>query len=228
MAITIPALLDTQLDALQAALRPVQNGTTLTASFVAAPYPLGNRIADIMRLLIDLCDSGTLTATGGTATTVSDTGAFTGVNSLVNCTATFNGNVTAALAGVSATILSNTVDALTFAPGALPGTPAAGDTFTVAWTAIDKDLAKLDEGKGLSNSASNPYGPGPSLINALLVATGQLGATPSAELTAAAAQPFGLGSPHAGGETRGSAGAIVIAALLEEFRDAIEAYTAPA
>jgi hypothetical protein len=233
MSISIPALIDTQLGALQATLRPKQDGATNIASSPVPPYVLGNRAADIMQLLTDLVDAAGLTATGGTAASVQDTGAFTGVNALVGAKVTFVGNVTAALAGVETYVVSNTVNELFFAAGALPGTPAAGDTYSVEFTSVDADLAALANGKSLADSASNPYGPGPSFVNAVAKVMQAFGATMpyymnTQDKITAIAEAFGIGSPHAGAGSQGHAGAALIADMLQQFRDAVAGYTAPA
>ncbi len=64
MAIAIPAIVDAQLALIQAALRPVKDAATNTDSLSSPPYALGNRVADILRLLTELCGSGTLTGVG--------------------------------------------------------------------------------------------------------------------------------------------------------------------
>jgi hypothetical protein len=233
MAIVIPALRDTQLAALKATLLPKQDPATNIAASPVPPYVLGNRAADMIQLLTDLIDAAGLTATGGTVKSVQDTGAFTGVNALVGCKVTFVGNVTAALAGVEAYVVSNTVNELFFAPGAIPATPQAGDTYSVEFTAVDVDLAALAGGKGMADSASNPYGPGPSFVNAVAKLMQAVGATfPSymdtqAKITAIA-EAFHVGSPHAGAGSQGHGGAALVADMLQQVRDAVAGYTAPA
>lgn len=64
MAISIPAVVDAVLAALQADLRPNTDATTHTSSRPHVPYALGNRVADFLGLLTDLIDSGTLTGVG--------------------------------------------------------------------------------------------------------------------------------------------------------------------
>lgn len=222
MAIAIPALVDAQITALRATLES-KAGAQNTDS-VNDLYARGNRIADLMRLLTNLIDSGTLTATAGTATSVTDAGAFTGVNSLVGCTVTFAGNVTAALAGTTAKVITNTVNTLTFtAP--LAGTPAAGDTFTLAFDVVDDKLDAVTGSKGMGSSASDVYGYGPSLMGAINVMVVQLGGTLPAW---AVATPFTIGSPHAGGGTLGHGGTAKLSFLLDLVRDTVAAYTAPA
>ncbi len=226
MAIAIPAIVDTQLTALRTSMQPKTDGAN--QSYVVAPAVLGNRAGDILELLTNLIDAGPLTATGGTATQVQDTGAFTGANSLVGAKVTFTGNVTPALAGKSAYVISNTTGALNFAPGALPAAPGVGDTYSVEFTPIDKDLVAMKGGKGMGDSASNPYGPGPSMINALMMLIGQLGGAVPSYLNAAAAQPFGIGSPHAANpSTRGTAALMLFAEALLTARNTVAAYTKP-
>lgn len=228
MAIVIPAILDTQLTALKNTLLPVTDNVTKTSSQPVPPYVSGNRTADLLKLLTGLIDSGTLTATAADATSVSDTTAFTGVNSMVGATVTFVGNVTAALAGVKAVVISNTVTKLNFAPGALPVAGDVGDEFTVEFTAIDPDIAILAGGKGLGDNCSMPYAPGPTFINAVVKLLQLLGAAVPSYLNAAAAEPFHIGSPHAGAGSLGHGGGYLIAGALQAARDAVAAYTAPA
>jgi len=365
MAISIPALLDAQLDALQVTMRPVEDGATFTDSFSAAPYVRGNRVADIVRLFTDLCNSGTLTGVGvhtaadatnnisvaplctdqaeantllnalddgtgesgggmsahflivgsnehigadvtsdlsgavaattlgtsitlanlikeqfnihlalngatghygpeltnkirspdasdlasvivlanelrtkynahcanikaGSVNSVIDNAAITTVNSLIGATITFAGNVTTALAGLTRVINSNTVNHAWFME-ALPAAPAVGDTFTIDWSTVDASLDQLTGSKGMGNSQSDPYGPGPSLINALMIIIEQLGGTLPAYMDVSAdAEPFSIGSPQAGGGSLGSGGLILIADALEVMRTTIAAWTVPA
>lgn len=232
MSISIPAIIDSQLAALQAEMRPVQDAATKTQSFAAAPGASANRIGDLLELLTDLIDSGTLTETaGGSDAQLTDLGAFTGVNSLVGATFTFDAATsTAALQGVSRTVISNTTDVIVF-DRALPANTAVGDVGVLTFTTIDKDLEALKQGKGLGDTASNPYGPGPSMINALVVLIEQLGGTlpPYLDPAAPEAEPFGLGSPHGGhGGPYGHGGMIMLADALQVARDTVAAYTAPA
>lgn len=228
MAIAIPAIVDTQLTALRNSLLPKQDGATLIASSPLPPYAMANRAADVLRMLTDLIDAGPLTATGGTATQLQDTTAFTGVNTLIGAKVTFTGNVTPALAGCVAYVISNTVTNLNFAPGALTGTPQAGDTYSIQWTAVDKDLLILEQGKTKGDTASNPYSAGPSLINALMVLIQQLGGSLPSWLDTATVNPFHIGSPHAGAGSQGHGGAMLIAEALLLARDQVAAYTKPA
>lgn len=64
MAISIPAILDTELTAVKNTLLPVTDGVTHTSSQPSVPYLNGNRAADLLRLLTGLIDSAALTAAG--------------------------------------------------------------------------------------------------------------------------------------------------------------------
>lgn len=231
MAIAIPALYDAQLGALQAQMRPKQDGATNIASFAAAPGGLANRMADIMDMLVNLIDAGPLTETaGGSAAQLTDVGAFTVVNSLVGATFTFDAATpTAALQGVVRTVVSNTADVIVFNE-ALPAVTAIGDFGALEYTSIDADLEAMKQGKGLADSASNPYGPGPNFVNAVIKLNELLdGAALPAYLNQASAEPFGLGSPHPGhGGNHGHGALILCADMLQIFRDAVAGYTAPA
>lgn len=237
--IAIPAIVDSQLANILADLRPAYHSDTHTYTSSKPPYAMGNRVADVLRMLTGLIDvTAWLSATGGTATSVIDVGAFVGVNSLIGCKVTFQGNITPALAGVVAYVISNTTDALSFAGGALPATPQVGDGYKVEFAAIDSDLTVLENGKGSGNSQSNPYGAGPSLINALTKLIVQLGgALPSClvrvtdGVTKATiydpAEAFHIGSPHAGAGSFGHGGAALVADALQLVRNTVAAYTKP-
>jgi hypothetical protein len=228
MAISIPTNLDSDITSFRATLEPINVAATDQDLLPLPPCAQSNRVADLLRQLTGLIDSGTLTATAGSTTSVTDTGAFTTANSLIGCVVTFNGNITAALASTTATVISNTTDVLNFAPGDLAATPQVGDTFTLEFTAIDSDLDALDGGLGLGSTAPGVYDNGPSMINAFMKLLDRIGTVPS-YLNTAAAEPYGLGNPHGGGNgiTAHGGGALISAAVVA-CRDAVAAYTAPA
>jgi hypothetical protein len=72
------------------------------------------------------------TATGGSATTLVETGAGWTTNAFASYTLTMTSGT---LAGATATVISNTATTLTFSSGALGGSPASGNTFTLYNTA---------------------------------------------------------------------------------------------
>jgi len=355
MAISIPAIVDAQLLALQNSLKPVYHADTTTFSSPTPPYALANRAAEILRMLTGLVDSGTMTVqgihgladaadqvatddatdpttgyalanalkaaynlhiaktagnvhwaadvtndvaaadadsegklitltneiktdfsahfiflTGNThrypdtkevylpadatnyatcyailnaikpkynahcidigcaADGLGDTSAFTGANSMVGAKATFAaGTTTVALRGVSGIIAANTVSKLSFNP-VLPAVPVTGDTYVLEYSAIDNDLIVLEQGKGSGDGSSNPYGAGPSLINAIIMLIAKTGGAVPSYLDIHSAEPFHLGSPHAGAGSQGMGGAMLLADALQVARDSVAAYTKPA
>ena len=167
---------------------------------------------------------------------IADQGAFTGVNSLIGVTVTLAGNITTALAGVKGVVASNTTGIAYFTTP-LVAAPQTGDNYSVEFTAVDADLAVIDGGKGMGGSQSNPYGYGPSLLNAIIKLIAGLGGVVPAYLlrttdavthhvTYDPAEAFGFGSPHAGGST-GHGGGYLLAAGLQLVRDTVAAYTKP-
>lgn len=74
--------------------------------------------------------STVLTATGGTANTVTYTSGDLSDSRHQGNFIVFDGNITAALAGVTGYVASNTTTAATFR-NTLPGTPVSGDTFKI-------------------------------------------------------------------------------------------------
>lgn len=141
-------------------------------------------MASVLELLSDALDTGTLTATSGTSTSVSRTGAFV-ANTQVGNVVTFTGNVTAALAGKSYVVVSNTANALTFG-SALAGTPAVGDTFTITGALVDTVISKLRDGHGKADSSTgNLYGDSRLVLDAIVRMTRQLSGTVSDQQIAA-------------------------------------------
>jgi hypothetical protein len=176
MAISIPAILDTQIANLREDLDPHVTAATNTAASSSPPMVRINRIADLLDELLGLIDSGTLTATTGSETDgFTDSGAFTGVNSLIGATFTYAADTTTvALRGVSRPIISNTVNKVVWAEAATAN--QVGDTGTIEFTTVDDKIAVCRQGKGLGDSGSNPYGNGPALAGAILMVLEQLGA----------------------------------------------------
>ena len=165
----------------------------------------------------------------GSLYSVIDNAAITGVNSLIGATLTFAAaTTTVALRDVSRVVTRNGVNHVELSE-ALPALPVVGDTFTIAFTSVDADIAELrGTGRSYGASQSNPYGPGPSFVNAVLKVLGQLGVAAPAYLNSASAEPFGLGSPHAGhGGVHGHAALILASDMLQQVRDAVAAYTVP-
>jgi hypothetical protein len=230
MAIAIPALVDAQINALRATVQPNATVATSTASLPLPPYARVKVAGDLLRILTDLIDSGTLTATGGDTVTFTDTGAFTGVNSLVGCTFTFAAaTTTAALRDVSRTVLSNTVNSLVLgnAGNPLPASVAASDTGTLSWDRVDAQLESVEGGKPAGSSTPNTLYRGRALGNAMVILVEQLTGT-APTWAAEVADQFGAMNPLAGGGDRGSGGGIAWAQWLLEVRNAVAAYTAPA
>ena len=137
-------------------------------------------MASVLEVLQDALDlSAPLTATGGTARSVQDTGAYV-ANTQVGNRVVFTGNVTAALAGKSAIVVSNTANELFFANGAIPATPASGDTYTIVGALVDPIIAELRDGRGSGDSpAGNQFGDSRLVTDALVRMTRQLGGTVS-------------------------------------------------
>jgi len=148
----------------------------------AMNYLRAQDMSSVLELLQDALDQTTnLTATGGTTTSVQDTGAFV-VGAQVGNFVTFAGNITAALAGLTFRVVSNTTGELFFGE-ILPGTPANGDTYTIAGGlvqgAID-ELRQPRDGAAQTISAAPPgsvFGDMRIVADALNRLTVQLGQT---------------------------------------------------
>jgi hypothetical protein len=136
----------------------------------ALNYLRAQDMATVLELLQNGLDTAASagTATGGSATTVVDGGApFTADREIGNVVV-FDGNVTAALAGAEARVVANDTTTLTFGE-TLPGTPAAGDTFSIRGGFMDTVISELREGRGLGDAPrGSVYGETRNVQDALL------------------------------------------------------------
>jgi len=143
-------------------------------------YPLNFLRAQDMASVLDLFQEAVsqpapAAATGGTTTSVQNTGSFVASSQIGN-TVVFTGNVTAALAGVRAVVVSNTANAMFFALGALPVAPAAGDTYTIVGSFAASAIADLRDGRGPGDApAGNVYGDSRVVADVLARTALQLG-----------------------------------------------------
>lgn len=150
----MPALPTVVTDYLTAIKDALSLGTDLGSNVrgAAQNYLRAQDMSTVLDLLQDGLDqTSTLTATGGTTTSVIDgAGTFAPGKQMGN-TVTFTGNVTAALAGVEAVVHANDDRSLTFRE-ALPAAPASGDTYTLRGSMADSAIAALRQGKGLADA----------------------------------------------------------------------------
>ncbi len=130
-----------------------------------------------------IVSTDTLTnASWGRATLFGGSDGFA-VNAMAGQKVTFTGNVTAALAGVTAIVASNTAGVLTFTT-TLPAAVAAGDTYTISGAIFDKHIASLREGKAFGEAPpGNMYGSALIARDALVLALQQSGTPASLALT---------------------------------------------
>lgn len=144
----------------------------------AINYLRAQDMASVLELLQDALDQSTnLVAVSGSTTTVVDGASTFVAGAQIGNYVTFAGNTTAALAGVTARVSSNTTTTLTFS-SILPASPAAGDTYTIAGGVVAEAIADLREGKSLGDAPSGSvYGESRIVMDALNRLTVQLGAT---------------------------------------------------
>jgi len=201
-ATLIAAAINTAAPALVLALLPTGSGAGSLSAAVPQTNLAGGRggengvqtlplnflraqdMASVMELLMDALDQSTpLTATAGSVRSVTDAGAFV-ANTQVGNTVRFTGNVTAALAGVEAVVLSNTANVLNFT-SALSVAPAVGDTFTIRGSMVDGAIRALLEGRvGSANAPpGNVFGDSRIVTDALVRIVQQLGGATIAENT---------------------------------------------
>lgn len=149
MAISIPTVVGDYIDAVIASLTTgsaLDSGPTIRAA--AQNYLRAQDAATILELLSGLVTTGELTAAanGSTTTVVDGAGTFT-PGKWVGATLTFEADTTtAALQGLSRTVISNTDSTLTLGE-ALPAASATGDTFTVASNPVSVELDAIRQGQ---------------------------------------------------------------------------------
>ncbi len=186
MAISLPTIVEDFLDriVLELSVGP-QLATPGPGNIngAAMNYLRAQDMSSVLELLQNALDQPSdMTATGGTTTSVQDTGAFI-VNTQAKAVVTFDAaTTTAALQGLSFEVVSNTTGALFFGE-TLPGTPVTGDTYTITsglvQVAIDNLRGPRDgsaQGIGAAPVGS-VYGDMRMVAEALNVLVVQLGAT---------------------------------------------------
>jgi hypothetical protein len=173
----MPALPTVVTDYLTAIKDSLKQGSDLGSNVrgAALNYLRAQDMATVLDLLQDGLDqTSVLTATGGTARSVQDTGAFTAGQQVGNVVV-FTGNITAALAGVEARVVDNDANELFFADGVLPATPVATDTYTIRGGLLDTQIDDLREGKGLADApAGSVYGEYRTAVDALVLGIRQI------------------------------------------------------
>jgi hypothetical protein len=114
----------------------------------------------------------------GGLTSVVDNGAFTTNGSLVGSTITFAAaTTTAALRGLTRTITAHTNANHLLFHEALPTAPVIGDTWTLAFSVADAEIAVLRQGRGTGGMGPDPYKSGPNILNSMLKMLELLGST---------------------------------------------------
>jgi hypothetical protein len=156
----MPALATVVSDYLTAVKDALTTGSDLGSNMrgAAQNYLRAQDMATVLELLQDaLSQPAALTAVSGTTLSVTDGASTFDADSQNGNTVVFDGNTTAALAGVEAVVVDTTTDTLTFADY-LPAAPAAGDTFTIRGTMFADGVDALREGKSLADApAGDPY-----------------------------------------------------------------------
>lgn len=137
-----------------------------------------------------LSQPGTMTAlTGSSATLVQDgAGTFVPKQQIGNTVKFKSNTTTAALRGVTATILDNSDSALTVAT--LPAAVVNGDTYEIVASFVSSDIATLRQGKGLADAPpGNLFGDWRIVQNALTKITQRYGLVAASGLLTITTQP---------------------------------------
>lgn len=179
----MPALATVVSDYLTAVKDALTTGTDTGSNMNAAAqnYLRAQDMATVLDLLQDALSQPsnlTASATGSTTTVVDDAATFVAGTQVGN-TVTFAGNITAAIAGESRVVISNTTTTLTFASDdPLSGVPVLNDTYTIEATMLDAVVADLRGGKGVADATpGDPYYTNRSAIAGIMLGVQRLGGT---------------------------------------------------
>ncbi len=167
----MPALSATTAAFLQRIKDDLTIGSDLGSSVrgAAQNYLRAQDMATALELLMDALDTVALTTVSGTTSSVTDGAATFVASRQIGNVVTFTGNVTAALAGITAVVLANTTTTLTFEAASLPAAPAAGDTYSIDGGFLDAIISDLRSGQGLADApSSNVFGNSRLIQDALL------------------------------------------------------------
>lgn len=177
----MPALDTVVSDYLTAIKDALTTGTDTGSNMNAAAqnYLRAQDMASVLDLLQQALDATTpLTATGGSTTTIEDTSAFVAGTQVGN-TVTIVGDAGAGsiTIGETSVVVANDVTTLTVSP-AFSSAVTASDTYTIAGTMLDAEVAALRDGKGPADATpGNPYGARKDAIAGLMLGVERLGGT---------------------------------------------------
>lgn len=176
----LPTATTDYLTAIKAALRAGSdlNPPTSTITAPGRNYLAAMDMANVLEMLQEaLSDGATLEATGGSTTTLTDTGAYT-ANAEIGNLVTFAGDITAPLAGITARVISNDANTLTF-DRTLPGAVATGDDYVITVDTVDAAILNLRDGSTARSSVprGDIYGTSRVVTGALLALAEKYGVT---------------------------------------------------
>jgi hypothetical protein len=173
----MPSLSTVVSNYIQAVKDSLSSGPDLGSNVTGNPqsYVRAQDLATVLELLQEALTTGTLTATGGTTTSVQDgAGTFTAGQQVGNIVE-FDGNVTSALAGVQARVYTNDATTLNFRT-ALPAAPQTSDTYKIIGAMADNAINELREGRGRADAPrGNVYGDHRTALEGLQVLKERVG-----------------------------------------------------
>lgn len=177
----LPSIVSTYIDGL---IDDLQQGSPLDLLDPPQTHAAGVNflramdIATALELLQNALYTGVMTATGGSSTTVVDGASTFVANQQVGNYVEFASNTTTvALRSTSARVISNTTTTLTFATGALAGTPVVGDTYRIRGGFLNEEIAYIRGGKAIGQAVIPGYADRRLVTDAIVKMYSQLGGT---------------------------------------------------
>jgi hypothetical protein len=171
MAITLDTIVSDYLTAIKAALT-VGTDTGDPGAYAgvvhsaAQNYLRAQDMATVLDLLQQALSAPLVTATGGSTTTIVDSGApFVASEQVGNVVTILT--ATESIVGETAVVVSNTTDTLTVSP-AFTATITNLDTCSIEAAFLNTEIATLREGRGIADATVNPYGAHRDAINGLV------------------------------------------------------------
>lgn len=184
MAITLDTIVSDYLTALKAALTTgtdtgggdrTAGSPPLDTHAAAQNYLRASDMATALELLQEALSAPLVTATGGSTTTVVDSGTpFVAGEQVGNVVTVLT--ATESIVGETAVVTGNTTSTLTVSP-AFTATITNLDTISITAAFLDTEIANLRKGGVRAASTVEPYGSQRDAINGLMRAVEQLGGT---------------------------------------------------
>jgi len=173
----LPAAVSTYMTTVKNSLKDHASDDA-TVDVAPTQYIRAMHLSAALDLLQNACDqTASLTVVSGTTRSLTDSAATFVAGSMIGNYVTFAGNVTAALAGLTYRVHSNTATTLTMTE-TMAAAPAAGDTYTITAGFLNEVISELRDGRTIGNNGcADGHGDLRLVLDGLVRGIRQLGGT---------------------------------------------------